>query len=125
MADDVIRMQQEAAARVQHMREQARRMVSNNPPPLYGPNARREEGKAPQAPEPARRTPDKPERSAPSHRPPPEPPARDAGGCEEPKSALASLIGEHDQLFLLMLAVLLVKNDARIELVIALLYLAM
>ena len=56
--------------------------------------------------------------SVPCEKPEPAPPPRRG-------SLLANFGRDREQLFLLMLAVLLVKNDAPIELVLALLYLAM
>ena len=103
MDESMLRMQQEAAERVRQMQERARRFVHEEPapPPPMEPPA------------------------------PSEPAARDAHEEEKlavpPKrgSLLTNFGKDREQLFLLMIAVLLVKNDAPIELVLALLYLAM
>ena len=52
-----------------------------------------------------------------------QPPACGESGASS--SSLAALIGDQDRLFILMLAVLLVRNGAKMDLVLALLYLAM
>ena len=100
MDDNMLRMQQEAAERVRQMQERARRFV-NEEPPAPAPMD------IPCPPEPS---PKEKEELAP-------PPRRG--------SLLANFGKDREQLFLLMLAVLLVKNDAPVELVLALLYLAM
>ncbi|HIZ20557.1 MAG TPA: hypothetical protein H9674_06830 [Firmicutes bacterium] len=100
MDDNMLRMQQEAAERVRQMQERARRFV-NEEPPAPAPMD------IPCPPEPS---PKGKEELAP-------PPRRG--------SLLSNFGKDREQLFLLMLAVLLVKNDAPIELVLALLYLAM
>lgn len=96
--ENMLRMQQEAVERVRQMQERARRYVESEPP-------------KPSAPVPA-------ERSA-------------GGGNPSKSGSLLSGLGlggfgeDKDQLFLLMIAVLLVKNEAPIELILALLYIAM
>ncbi len=82
---NVMRMQQEAAERVQRMQEHSRRLVREQPM------------RAPEAP----------------------PPKADLGG-------LAALLqGDGEQTLVLLLAVILAKNGAPLELVLALLYVAM
>ncbi|HJD24520.1 MAG TPA: hypothetical protein H9694_10330 [Firmicutes bacterium] len=98
MDDNMLRMQQEAAERVRQMQERARRFVKEEPPAPMD---------IPCPPEPSPKG--KEELSPPPRR----------------GSLLANFGKDREQLFLLMLAVLLVKNDAPIELVLALLYLAM
>ena len=100
MDENMLRMQQEAAERVRQMQERARRYVSEEPP-----------GPAPMD------IPASPESPLCKQEEPPSPPRRG--------SILANFGKDREQLFLLMLAVLLVKNDAPIELILALLYLAM
>ena len=119
MSDDVIRMQQEAANRVQRMQERSRRLVTEAPP-LYGGirQGRTREPEPPAAvPAPAER------RTAESL----EQQRKEAEQARQiHQKGLASLFnGDQDQMLLLMLAVLLVKNGANIELIVALLYLAM
>lgn len=81
---NVMRMQQEAAERVQRMQEHSRRLVREQP-----------------------------------MRPPEPPPKTDLGG-------LAALLqGDGEQTLTLLLAVILAKNGAPLELVLALLYVAM
>lgn len=104
MDENMLRMQQEAVERVRQMQERARRYVENDPITLS----------APSDPLPASADPDPPLPASPRAR--------------EPKGALSLLDGfgeDKDQLLLLMLAVLLVKNNAPIELILALLYIAM
>ena len=123
MSDDVIRMQQEAANRVARMQEQSRRLVADHPPPLYG--GRRES--APQAAAPSqeeRRTAaslEQRRRETEQAKVSPSP----AKSRKEDKGLAGLFCGDQEQLLLLMLAVLLVKNGANIELIVALLYLAM
>lgn len=94
-------MQQEAAQRVQRMQEHARRLVDENQP------QRTAESLAAARP---------PETNTPE-----EPPATMVKGA----SATSLFGGDNEQLLLLLLAFLLVRNGADIELIIALLYLAM
>lgn len=126
MSDDVIRMQQEAANRVQRMQERSRRLVTEAPP-LYGDirQGRTREPEPPAAvPVPAeRRTVESLEQQRREAEQ-----ARQIHHVKQPREekGLASLFnGDQDQMLLLMLAVLLVKNGANIELIVALLYLAM
>lgn len=61
-------------------------------------------------------------------RPSAEPPPREPESCLEKKEkagGLGGLFQDQEQLFLLMLAVLLIKNGAQMEIVLALLYIAM
>ena len=122
MSDDVIRMQQEAANRVARMQERSRQLVADHPPPLY--RGRREPPTEP-APPPKeeRRTAGSLEQRRRETEQIKSGPHPSKGGKEK---GLAGLFGgDQDQLLLLMLAVLLVKNGANIELIVALLYLAM
>lgn len=126
MSDDVIRMQQEAANRVQRMQERSRRLVAEAPP-LYGDirQGRTREPDPPAVPPASaeRRTTESLEQQRKE--------AEQARQIHHTKQSreekgLASLFnGDQDQMLLLMLAVLLVKNGANIELIVALLYLAM
>lgn len=128
LGDEVIRMQQEAAQRVQRMQERARRLVAEGPPidAVQTQQARQPERRTAAAVEAARQA------RAES------PPAKEetksdisagqpsaCGESEASSSGLAALIGDQDRLFILMLAVLLVRNGAKMDLVLALLYLAM
>ena len=119
MVNDVIRMQQEAEQRVQQMRERSRLLVSGGLPE----GGRTAETMAAGRPRP---------RTFPIHTqppgPPPEPPPREPESCLEKKEKAGGLVGlfqDQEQLFLLMLAVLLIKNGAQMEIVLALLYIAM
>lgn len=108
MDDSMLRMQQEAVERVRQMQERARKYVeddhsslSKEPYPLH----------------------DRQPLPAASHIEP-EPVAQNIVR----KKGLSFLSGfgeDKEQLFLLMIAILLVKNDAPIELILALLYIAM
>lgn len=132
LGDDVIRMQQEAAQRVQRMQERARRLVAESPPPIDRPAAgsHQAEKRTAAAVEAARQAQEE-------HRPPPKETAEPgrpavplsaqalADGESDSPSGLAALIGDQDRLFILLLALLLVRNGAKMELVLALLYLAM
>lgn len=121
MNNDVIRMQQEAAQRVQRMQERARQLVS----------AERPAGRTAETLAAARPSPEKRPRPADDHaehtglppvmgeRLPAKPPAA------KPNALFSGLGDDPEQMLLLLLAVLLVRNDADIELVLALLYLAM
>lgn len=135
MGNDVIRMQQEAEQRVARMRERSRMLINGDLPE----RGRSEETMAAGRPAPYSR------RSFPVSTPvPPPPPAPAAagrpgghspdGGCmekveklEKPEKAngLGGLFQDQEQLLLLLLAFLLIKNGAQIELIVALLYLAM
>lgn len=119
MVNDVIRMQQQAEQRVQQMRERSRLLVSGGLPE----GGRTAETMAAGRPRP---------RTFPIHTqppgPPPEPPPREPESCLEKKEKVGGLGGlfqDQEQLFLLMLAVLLIKNGAQMEIVLALLYIAM
>ena len=100
MDQELYRMQQEAAERVRNMQKRARLYTREDPP-------HSEEEKAPPPP------------------PPPSSPAKPVEKKNELGSLLGALTGDRERLLLLMLAVLLVNNDADMELVLALLYLAM
>lgn len=119
MVNDVIRMQQEAEQRVQQMRERSRLLVSGGLPE----GGRTAETMAAGRPRP---------RTFPIHTQPPvpapEPPKEEPESCLEKKEkagGLGGLFQDQEQLFLLMLAILLIKNGAQMEIVLALLYIAM
>ncbi|HOB36133.1 MAG TPA: hypothetical protein PKX71_01410 [Candidatus Avimonas sp.] len=103
MEQDMLRMQQEAVERVRQMQERARRYVERGQDPQREAAAEKgiEQEKSIEA----------------------------AGGKEiQPGKGLNLLEGlnvDNDQLLLLMLAMLLARNDAPIELILALLYIAM
>ncbi len=105
-AGNVMRLQQEAAARVQRLQEHSRRLVREHPVNVY-------RGVTPAPPVPRR----------------PEPeatPCTDAPAPPPTGTALETLLqGDQEQSLVLLLAVLLAKNGAPIELVLALLYIAM
>lgn len=121
MNNDVVRMQQEAAHRVQRMQERARQLVSAEQPA----------GRTAETLAAARPSPENRPRPAADHaehtghlpaendRRAAKPPAAKAN------SLFAGLGDDPEQLLLLLLAVLLVRNNADVELVLALLYLAM
>ena len=100
----VLRMQQEAAERVQRMQEHSRRLVKEHPVHVYrGVSFTEEVPSEPPAPETK-----------------PEPCETVADG------GLAALLqGDQEQTLVLLLAVILAKNGAPLELVLALLYIAM
>lgn len=100
MDQELYRMQQEAAERVRNMQKRARLYTREDPP-------RSEEEKAPPPP------------------PSSSPSAKPVEKKNELGPLLGALTGDRERLLLLMLAVLLVNNDADMELVLALLYLAM
>ena len=116
MTNDVIRMQQEAEQRVRRMREQSRILVSGGLPET-GRNASSMAAGRP----PSSRPCPPPPRPAPPPEPEPCPPL---AAAEKP-GGLSGLFHDPDQLFLLLLAVLLIKNGAQTELILALLYLAL
>lgn len=116
MTNDVIRMQQEAEQRVRRMREQSRILVSGGLPET----GRSAETLAAGRPRNARPCP-MPSCPAPSPGPEACPPL----AKPEKPGGLADLFKDPDQLFLLLLAVLLLKNGASIEIIVALLYLAL
>lgn len=129
MDENMLRMQQEAAERVRRMQERARRFVDDDPHAVPGeaPRRRPEPPPGPPGPQPEQ---DHGERGH-SHK---EPLSRRDEACGPPeakgadKGPLSFLSGfgkDSEQLLLLMLAVLLVRNEGPIELVLALLYLAM
>ena len=111
MNDDVFRMQQEAAQRVQQMQERSRQIMNESE------SMRRTTASL------AAARPDSPlkEKMPVSLPPPPHPPASHEKGI----GGLADLFHDEERLLLLLLTVLLVKNGAELELVVALLYLAM
>lgn len=102
--NNVMRMQQEAAERVRRMQEHSRRLVNDHPVNVYRGVSLTplEESPTPQEQPPA----EKREESS-------------LGG-------LAALLqGDQEQTLVLLLAVILAKNGAPLELVLALLYVAM
>lgn len=122
-AGNLMRMQQEAADRVKRMQEHSRRMVQEYPVHVY-------RGVTFTPPEEAVAEPIALEP------PPPDTalPCGDEPGLSAGKSAplpntegaLAALLqGDQEQLLVLLLAVILAKNGAPLELVLALLYVAM
>lgn len=126
MGDDVIRMQQEAAHRVQQMQERTRRLVSDMHPvedrgtPVDHSRRTAESLEAVRQSAEARKA---------EHQQFRKEAMGDKPSCEnkpgEQGGLLAGLTNDKERLFLLMLAVLLVNNGAKMELVVALLYLAM
>ncbi len=103
--NNVMRMQREAAERVQRMQEHSRRLVREHPVNVY----RGVTLTSPEIPEP---TEEKPGEAAVEH-------TSGLGG-------LAALLqGDQEQTLVLLLAVILAKNGAPLELVLALLYIAM
>lgn len=126
MGDDVIRMQQEAANRVQQMQERTRRLMADMHPvedrgtPVDHPRRTAESLEAVRQSAEARKA----ERQHTVREP-----AKEDISCEkkphESGGLLSGLTNDKERLFLLMLAVLLVNNGAKLELVVALLYLAM
>lgn len=107
--ENMLRMQQEAAERVRKMQERARKFVDDEPVSINRnpPHILHEH------PQPAV--------ALPVEEDPPKP-------ILHKKDTLSFLSGfgnDREQLFLLLIAVLLVKNDAPIELILALLYIAL
>lgn len=96
--DSMLRMQQEAVERVRQMQERARKYVEKDFPPAE----------------------EIPVKTADPH-----PESQTEALARKNLSFLSGLGEDKDQLLLLMLAVLLVKSNASIELVLALLYIAM
>ena len=109
MQESVIQMQQEAERRVRQMRERSRILVSGDLPG----NERNAASIAANRP-PARTAP--PAQAA-------SPPAGMAAKSDE--GGLSHFPLDRDQMFLLLLAFLLIKNGASTEIIVALLYLAM
>jgi hypothetical protein len=121
-APNVLQMQREAAARVKQMEERSRRLVREHPVNLY-----RGVTLAPLMKEqqPPPKTVDATAQAAPSCSPP-----ETAPPCEPPKSTscgeLSGLFGgDNECLFLLLLVIVLAKNGAPMELLLALLYIAL
>lgn len=103
--NNMMRMQQEAAERVQRMQEHSRRLVREHPVNVY---------------RGVTLTP--PERLEPIE----EKPVETAGEHTSGLGGLAALLqGDQEQTLVLLLAVILAKNGAPLELVLALLYIAM
>ena len=97
----VVRMQQEAAERVQRMQEHSRRLIHEHPVNVY-------HGTSFSSAEPNEQPPSVPEKHSVAE-----------GG-------LAALLhGDEQQTLVLLLAVILAKSGAPLELVLALLYVAM
>lgn len=132
METDIMRMQREAEQRVRELREKERRMA--HPGEVHGRTAEglaenrtewlHASGFQPLSEYKARNMP----RQQTAERPKPDP-SQELASCPPEKrgdGGLLSAFGnDPEQLFLLLLAFLLVKNGAKVELIIALLYLAM
>lgn len=99
-APDVLHLQQQAAARVREMEERTRHLVAEHPVSVY-----RGVTVAPFL-----------DHSDPK---PPTPPP-----CEKPAPPLAT-VHNHERYLLLLLALVLAKNNAPIELLLALMYIAL
>lgn len=110
MQESVIQMQQEAERRVRQMQERSRILVSGDLPG----NERNAASIAANRPR-ARTTPPAVETEAPA----------DGVPAKSDGDGLSRLPLDRDQMFLLLLAFLLIKNGASTEIVVALLYLAM
>lgn len=105
---NMMQMQQEAAERVKRMQERSRRLVQEHPVNVY---------------------------RGVTMTPPIDPPEEQEAPCDEPNtvcetnslnSGLAALLqGDQEQTLVLLLAVILAKNGAPLELVLALLYVGM
>ncbi len=114
----VAKGQQEAAARVQAMQEHARRMVREHPVNIYRGVAIGQPAPVPCPPPPVV--------EAPPCQPTP-PPCSEvvaAPPCENNRG-LSLLGGDNERLLLLLLAAVLAKNGAPLELLLALLYVAL
>lgn len=117
----MIQLQQEAAQRVQRMAERSRRLVREHPVHVYRPSAVQPRPTPPPQPEPPCQA--------------VEPPCEAPLLCEQPTAekktspckagTLLSGVEDHEQLLLLLLAVMLFKNGAPTELLLALLYVAL
>lgn len=107
--ENMLRMQQEAAERVRKMQERARKFVNDEPVPINKDQLHvlREH----------------PQSAATLHIE--KDPPKTLIHKKESLSFLSGFGNDREQLFLLLIAVLLVKNDAPIELILALLYIAM
>lgn len=137
METDIMRMQREAEQRVRQMRERERRAIRPEPDErtAEGLAAARAEWLCSARPSyPAERgfvpLSDYRARQNSRHEPPPCPPVeqRPLPAEKKPESGgglLAGLFKDQDQMLLLFLTILLVKNGASMELIVALLYLAM
>ena len=130
MDENMLRMQQEAAERVRKMQERARKFVEDEPVDTPAKPIRSDHTEQPslltmhrpdQAPRPEHGS--KPEQAP--LVPKSEPVSAELVHKEKYTSFLSNFGKDREQLLLLMLAVLLVKNNAPIELILALLYLAM
>ena len=113
---NLLQMQKEAAARVKQMEERSRRLVREHPVNLYrgvtlAPFLEQEQAPTQNAPEPPCRD--------------PEPSAPCTSVCPTPKRATDLFCGDSEQVLLLLLAAVLWKNNAPIELVLVLLYIAL
>ena len=114
---NVLRMQQEAAQRVQRMAERSRRLVREHPVNVYrGVSLTRQE--PPAAAEP--KTVCEPEKSICEEK-------RPACTCDKTgdKGWLSFLAGDQERALLLLLILVLGKNGAPAELLLALLYVAL
>ena len=108
---DVLKAQQQAAARVQEMEERSRRFVREQPVNVY-------RGVAVASPCPAPKPPVPETPCAPVCPPAP------VCGCENSRT-LSLFGGDNERLLLLLLAGVLAKNGAPLELLLALLYVAL
>ena len=114
--------------RVQRMQERARRLVEEDEARSRAERARPPRPPQPQPPEPPMgggRTAESLAASRPPERRRPQPPAPKPPEKEDTGGLLSLFGGDQEQLLRLMLALLLAKNGAQIELIVALLYLAM
>lgn len=135
METDIMRMQREAEQRVRQMRERERHAAGSEPDQrtAEGLAAARAEWLSSARPSYAADRgfvplSDYKARQNPRHEPPPCPvPERPlpADNNADSNGLLAGLFKDQDQMLLLFLTILLVKNGASMELIIALLYLAM
>lgn len=117
----MVRLQQEAAQRVQRMAERSRRLVREHPVHVYHTSTREPQPVIP-----------KQEPMPPTM--PTQPCVVEECGAAEPPPVVKSpckagtrvdSIQDHEQLLLLLLAVMLLKNGAPTELLLALLYVAL
>lgn len=120
---NIAQMQQEAAARVRQMEERSRRLVREHPVNVYrGVTLAPLMEKRPEPPEPAVCPPETavcPVETA----VPPSCPVKEES-CQ--KGGLAALFGgDNERMFILLLAAVLAKNGAPMELLLALLYVAL
>lgn len=115
----VIQLQQEAAQRVQRMAERSRRLVREHPVHVYRPSAAQPRPTPPKSEPPCEAV------ESPCEAPPfcASLPEKKTSPCKA--GTLLSGVEDHEQLLLLLLAVMLFKNGAPTELLMALLYVAL